>query len=157
VRSRIVLLLLTALLGAVTAGCTDTPSESGDAGFVSGKGVITALPPGEREEPGPVQGTTIDGKPISLDDYAGQVVVVNVWGSWCAPCRSEADDLVAAHDRLADRDVAFLGSTPATWTRPRRARSYAASTSRTRASTTRAGARCWRSRARCRRTPSRAR
>jgi thiol-disulfide isomerase/thioredoxin len=109
VRSRIVLLLLTALLGAVTAGCTDTPSESGDAGFVSGKGVITALPPGEREEPGPVQGTTIDGKPISLDDYAGQVVVVNVWGSWCAPCRAVAGDLVAAHDRLADRDVAFLG------------------------------------------------
>jgi thiol-disulfide isomerase/thioredoxin len=34
---------------------------------------------------------------------------VNVWGSWCAPCRSEAPDLVAASEELADDGVEFLG------------------------------------------------
>jgi thiol-disulfide isomerase/thioredoxin len=46
---------------------------------------------------------------VSLSDYAGQTVVVNVWGSWCAPCRAEAPDLVDAAAELASEDVAFLG------------------------------------------------
>ena len=107
---RPVLVLVTALVSsAVLAGCTDTPSGSGEAGFVSGKGVITKLAAADRERPGEVSGTTIDGDPVSLADYAGQTVVVNVWGSWCAPCRAEAPDLVAAAEELADDDVAFLG------------------------------------------------
>jgi thiol-disulfide isomerase/thioredoxin len=56
-----------------------------------------------------VAGRTIDGKQVSLSDYRGKVVVVNVWGSWCAPCRAEAPMLADAARRLADRDVAFLG------------------------------------------------
>ena len=34
--------------------------------------------------------TTLEGKELSLTDYAGKVVVLNVWGSWCPPCRKEA-------------------------------------------------------------------
>lgn len=37
---------------------------------------------------------------ISLEDYAGEVVVINAWGQWCAPCRSEADDLQRAQEAL---------------------------------------------------------
>ena len=33
------------------------------------------------------------GSEINLDDFAGQVVVLNAWGQWCAPCRAEVDDL----------------------------------------------------------------
>jgi thiol-disulfide isomerase/thioredoxin len=102
--------LVAALLGsAVLAGCSDTPSGSGDAGFISGRGVITKLAVADREKPGEVSGETIDGDPVSLSDYAGQTVVVNVWGSWCAPCRAEAPDLVDAAAVLASEDVAFLG------------------------------------------------
>jgi thiol-disulfide isomerase/thioredoxin len=102
--------LVAALLGsAVLAGCSDTPSGSGDAGFISGRGVITKLAVADREKPGEVSGETIDGDPVSLSDYAGQTVVVNVWGSWCAPCRAEAPDLVDAAAELASEDVAFLG------------------------------------------------
>ena len=109
-RHRPVRLLSAALLGSVVlTGCTDTPSGSGDAGFISGKGVITTLPVAERRAPGKVAGETIDGEQISLSDYAGKTVVVNVWGSWCAPCRSEAPALVAAAEELEDDDVAFLG------------------------------------------------
>jgi thiol-disulfide isomerase/thioredoxin len=97
-------------LAALATACSDSQVESsGDAGFVSGKGVITRLPVEEREQPGEIRGETLEGEPISLDDLAGHTVVVNVWGSWCAPCRSEAPDLVAASKRLADDGVKFLG------------------------------------------------
>jgi thiol-disulfide isomerase/thioredoxin len=99
------------LLGStVLAACSnDIGSSSGEAGFVSGKGIITRLPVAEREAPGEVAGKTLDGEPIDLDDFAGKTVVVNVWGSWCAPCRAEAADLVAASEELADDNVVFLG------------------------------------------------
>jgi cytochrome c biogenesis protein CcmG, thiol:disulfide interchange protein DsbE len=43
-----------------------------------------------------------------LQQLRGTPVLVNVWGSWCAPCRDEAPTLAAAHDRFG-RDVQFLG------------------------------------------------
>lgn len=96
------------LLGAV-AGCSNDVGSSGDQGFVSGKGIITALPVSDRSVPAEVSGTSIDGEQLSLKDYEGQVVVVNVWGSWCAPCRAEAPMLADAARDLAKQDVAFLG------------------------------------------------
>ena len=66
--------------------------------------------------PGPVVGrpapnfalTTVDGKHVRLADYRGRVLVVNVWGSWCPPCRLETPDLVDEAKRDAGT-VAFLG------------------------------------------------
>ncbi|HEX6875467.1 MAG TPA: TlpA disulfide reductase family protein [Nocardioidaceae bacterium] len=111
VRRRAAAAILTALLASAgLAACSnDQVGSSGDAGFVAGKGVITRLALDKRKEPGEVSGETLDGKPISLDDYRGKTVVVNVWGSWCAPCRSEAPDLVAASKELARDGVAFVG------------------------------------------------
>jgi thiol-disulfide isomerase/thioredoxin len=97
------------LLAAAVGGCSSSVGSSGDQGFVSGKGAITSLPPSERKMPGPVTGESLDGKPISLADYAGKVVVVNVWGSWCGPCRAEAPMLSAAARDMAKKGVAFLG------------------------------------------------
>lgn len=94
---------------AVAAGCSNEIGSSGDQGYVAGRGIITSLAVADRKEPGEVSGTTIDGEEVSLDDYAGQVVVVNVWGSWCAPCRAEAPMLAKAARDLAKQDVAFLG------------------------------------------------
>ena len=59
---------------------------------MSGKGVITRLAVDDRKEPGEVAGETLEGEPISLEDFEGKTVVVNVWGSWCAPCRAEAPE-----------------------------------------------------------------
>lgn len=102
--------VLAALVSSgVLAACTNAVGSSGETGYVSGKGVITTLAVGDREKPGEVAGETLDGEQISLTDYAGKIVVVNVWGSWCAPCRSEAPDLVEAAEELADQNVAFLG------------------------------------------------
>lgn len=43
---------------------------------------------------------TEPGSNISLSDFAGQIVVLNVWGQWCAPCRAEVDDLQEVHEHL---------------------------------------------------------
>lgn len=44
-------------------------------------------------------------KTISLEDFEGEIVVLNSWGQWCAPCRAEADDLQEIHTELQKRDL----------------------------------------------------
>jgi thiol-disulfide isomerase/thioredoxin len=54
-------------------------------------------------------GTTLTGSRLSLSAYRGQVVVLNFWGSWCVPCRSEASTLAAVAALYRSSGVAFLG------------------------------------------------
>jgi thiol-disulfide isomerase/thioredoxin len=49
------------------------------------------------------------GRQVSLGDYAGQVVVLNLWGAWCPPCRAEAHALKAISARGKGEGVVVLG------------------------------------------------
>ncbi|GAB3944730.1 TlpA disulfide reductase family protein [Corynebacterium tapiri] len=66
--------------------------------------------PGDRKKVANFSGESLmePGKTISLDDYAGQVVVLNSWGQWCAPCRAEVDDLQQVQEALG-QDGTVLG------------------------------------------------
>lgn len=102
-------LVAAVLAGAVLlTGCGSGIGGSGAPGYVGGSG-FTVLAGKDRVKPGTITGTTLDGKQVSLSDYAGKVVVVNVWGSWCGPCRAEAAHLAQAADELAAKGVVFLG------------------------------------------------
>jgi thiol-disulfide isomerase/thioredoxin len=72
---------------------------------------VTTIPPAEREPApdfgGPILGD--DGAEFTLSDAQGEIVVLNVWGSWCPPCRKEAPALQAVHDEVADEGVRFVG------------------------------------------------
>jgi thiol-disulfide isomerase/thioredoxin len=92
------------------AGCTGSEFSAGEQGFVSADGKVTVLDPEEREAPrAEVAGETVEGGKVSLDDHRGKVVVMPVWGSWCAPCRAEAPMLAEAARDLEDDGVVFLG------------------------------------------------
>lgn len=108
-RSRALVALLSVLVLLGLTGCGSDVATSGDQGYVAGDGIITLLPEGERSAPGKVAGETLEGEQVSLDQYDGKVVVLNVWGAWCPPCRAEADDLATAAKELQPRDVVFLG------------------------------------------------
>ena len=99
-----------ALLAGGLAGCSrDQASGSSGQGYVAGKGIITSLKVTDRRKPGDVSGTTLAGRHVSLADYRGKVVVLNVWGSWCPPCRAEAPMLARAARDLSGKGVVFLG------------------------------------------------
>ncbi|HET7326753.1 MAG TPA: TlpA disulfide reductase family protein [Nocardioidaceae bacterium] len=85
-------------MGVLITGCSQ--ARGGAEGFVSGSGTLSMVAVDERQEAPPIAGETLTGDPIALSDFAGQVVVLNVWGSWCGPCRSEAPELAAAAERL---------------------------------------------------------
>lgn len=53
--------------------------------------------------------TSFDGETISLDDLAGQGVVLNFWASWCDPCREEAALLESTWRREKDNGIVFIG------------------------------------------------
>lgn len=89
------------LLTACAGGGTSSPSESA---FVSGDGVAVYLIPSERMSAPDLTGKTLDGSTYSP---AKKITVVNVWASWCAPCRAEAPLL---QDFSVKRsDVSFVG------------------------------------------------
>lgn len=48
------------------------------------------------------------GEEVSLSDYRGKVVLVNVWATWCAPCREEMPSMQRLHEALADTDFEIL-------------------------------------------------
>ena len=98
------------LVGALLLTACSPSLTSGDQGFVTGDGTVTVVAEADRRPPaGDVAGETVDGKPVSLEDFDGKVVVMPVWGSWCGPCRKEAPGLALASRDLADKGVAFLG------------------------------------------------
>ena len=103
--------LAAALAGAaVLAGCTNSTGGSGDTGFVGVTGTtITDVAPGQRTAAPALSGTTLDGKKLALSDYRGKVVVVNVWGSWCGPCRVEAPALEETFQQYQAKGVQFMG------------------------------------------------
>jgi thiol-disulfide isomerase/thioredoxin len=89
----------------LVSGCGGM-SGTGDLEYIQGDGSVTQVAIDDREDPVEVTGTSLDGDEIDLADYRGGVTVVNVWASWCPPCRAETPTLVEA---AAQTDATFVG------------------------------------------------
>lgn len=100
------------LLTACSTG-DDAVAQGGTFEFVApgGKTDIFYDPPEKRGTPGKLSGPelTDPSQTISLEDFAGKVVVINVWGQWCGPCRAEIGQLQQVYDATRGLGVEFLG------------------------------------------------
>jgi peroxiredoxin len=92
-------LLLAAALGAVACQGKDGEGKAGLSAAQSSIG-----------QPAPaLAGKTIDGDELSLADLRGQVVLVNVWATWCKPCTRELPELAKLHRERSGQGFSVLG------------------------------------------------
>jgi thiol-disulfide isomerase/thioredoxin len=102
---RPVRILVAVGLAAITlAGC----GGSGGGQSAQDGGVRLLVPLAQRKEPIDLVGTTLTGDRLDLSTLRGKPVVLNIWGSWCPPCRKEAPALQAAATELGTK-ASFVG------------------------------------------------
>lgn len=91
--------LFTCLFGLVLFGCSGKPD--------AGRTLPAAV---ELGAPAPAYaGVTTRGIPFELEALRGKVVLLNVWATWCEPCREELPELQALSDRLSERGLQVVG------------------------------------------------
>ncbi|KUL57724.1 redoxin domain-containing protein [Streptomyces violaceusniger] len=98
-----------AALSLTACGGGGTSGGSADTKFVQGKGGVDTVSQENRKDAPQLSGKTLEGKPLDVADYKGKVVVLNVWGSWCTPCRAEAPNLVKVAKDTKAKGVQFIG------------------------------------------------
>lgn len=109
-------LLAALLLVLALAGCStsrDAVAVGGDFEFVApgGQTEIFYNPPAARGTVRGISGESLQrpGATTGLADHAGKVVVLNIWGTWCPPCREEMTDLQFVQNQTGPQGVAVLG------------------------------------------------
>jgi len=117
---------------ALSASCNPTDSSRKGSGDAPSAPVATATvanpaaPPRAATTPAPPVSsaptplpegmynaalTSLDGKPLRLSDYKGKVVILNLWATWCGPCRREIPDFIKIQEDYKGRGVEVLGVT----------------------------------------------
>ena len=99
--------LLTSLVVVLSAcGGGGATNATAGQGFVAGDGSIVLLDPNQRVAAPDFTGATLTDEDFALVEHRGEVIAINVWASWCGPCRAEAPALEAVWTQ--NRAAGFL-------------------------------------------------
>ncbi|MFJ9680867.1 TlpA family protein disulfide reductase [Streptomyces sp. NPDC101194] len=98
-----------ALTLTACGGDDNKAGGGGNTNFVTGSGGISTVDKGDRKPAPKLDGETLEGKQLDVADYKGKVVVLNMWGSWCGPCRLEAQYFSRVAKETKDKGVQFVG------------------------------------------------
>lgn len=96
----------------VLAGCGATSTAATTSGSFKFDGATPAgrmIPSDERQNAPGFSGELLDGTPFDSAALDGDIVVINFWGSWCAPCRIETPEFQEVFTEVRDSEVSFLG------------------------------------------------
>ena len=93
----------------VLAWLARSPASSSAAAASTTRIGLTSFPVAERQTLPEISGTTLLGEELALSSFVGKVLVINVWGSWCAPCRAEAPILARISKATFSSGVRFVG------------------------------------------------
>lgn len=102
------------LFAGLLAGCStgdDAVVSGGQFTFVSPGGQTRISYPQDERQHLELSGDDLmrEGATLSTKDFAGKVVVLNIWGQWCGPCRSEAPELQQVYEQTKADGVVVLG------------------------------------------------
>ncbi|MFE3071803.1 TlpA family protein disulfide reductase [Streptomyces sp. NPDC059247] len=95
-------------LSACGSGAGGT-SGGGGTNFVTSEGGIATVAKDKRQAAGALVGETLDGSRLDVAALKGKVVVLNIWGSWCPPCRAEAPHFAKVSKDLKSKGAEFVG------------------------------------------------
>lgn len=132
--ARVALATLTFALLAIALSSSCNPTDSSREGSRNAPTAAPAAtvgatnpaaPPTRQTNPPPAQATptplpdtmmngaltTLEGKPLRLTDYKGKVVILNLWATWCGPCRREIPDFIKIQEDYKGRGVEVVGIT----------------------------------------------
>ncbi|CAB4887681.1 MAG: redoxin domain-containing protein [Actinobacteria bacterium] len=103
---------LAAITAFTVSGCAETSSTASagsETNFVAGDGSIEVVAMDKRLPAPDFTLKTLAGTDFTLSKQLGKVVVMNVWASWCAPCRAEAPALQDVWEKSNQNKVQFVG------------------------------------------------
>jgi thiol-disulfide isomerase/thioredoxin len=105
--STLIVFGLVAAFAASSCNSNDPPSKAAVA--TSGAPGTTAPPPVVPPVVFSTEMKSAKGEPIKLSNYSGKVLLVNLWATWCGPCRRETPELVKLHKEYQARGVEMVG------------------------------------------------
>jgi len=113
--STVIVLALFAAFGVSSCNSSDEKTSRNDNASItevpsarpqpSAAAALSSLPTSVRD----AELRAAKGAPIKLSDYSGKVLLVNLWATWCGPCRSETPELVKLHKEFQSRGVEMVG------------------------------------------------
>jgi thiol-disulfide isomerase/thioredoxin len=101
-KKKIILILIIVILGLLFSFCNDDVDIEREARKL-GLSI-----PRENVETFNIRFETLDGETVRLYDYKGKVILLNLWATWCVPCRIEMPSMEKLHQKYKDKDFKLI-------------------------------------------------